>query len=150
MDKHRNLIRQICNYYSNDTYHFEDLVQECFIALSNGYNNFANRSKESTWIYKVCQNTCRRLIRESIKYNIVPLSDLLIQNHTIIPENEIQEDITWIRDTIEALPPIEKEIIILRSNGHSYDEIAEKTGMLRNTIATKLRRIRYHLLSRFH
>ena len=43
---------------------------------------------------------------------------------------------------INRLEDMEKAIILLWIDEHTYDEIADTLGMKRNTVATKIRRIK--------
>ena len=43
---------------------------------------------------------------------------------------------------ISTLDRVEKAIILMWLDERTYDEIAEVTGMARNTVATRLRRIK--------
>ncbi|MDE6573585.1 MAG: RNA polymerase subunit sigma-70, partial [Duncaniella sp.] len=47
---------------------------------------------------------------------------------------------------IGGLPKMDKALILLWLNEKSYDEIAEIAGLTRNTVATRLRRIKQKLV----
>lgn len=147
IDRHSNLIKRICLHYSNYLYCCEDLIQECYIALHNSYINFEGRCQESTWVYRVCINTCLRLHRDNTQLIPEPLSDTILSSYHTKPDSEIDEDMVWLKQAISRLHPIDKKIIQLRLCDLSYEEIAANMSLPRNTIASKLRRIRIHLHS---
>lgn len=53
-----------------------------------------------------------------------------------------KENLETLRTLINRLEDIEKAIILLWLDEHAYDEIADTLGMKRNTVATKIRRIK--------
>lgn len=53
-----------------------------------------------------------------------------------------KENLETLRTLINRLEDMEKAIILLWLDEHTYDEIADTLGMKRNTVATKIRRIK--------
>ncbi|MDE6391604.1 MAG: sigma-70 region 4 domain-containing protein [Duncaniella sp.] len=43
------------------------------------------------------------------------------------------------------LNPLDRSMVMMRLDGRAYEEIAEVTGLPRNTVATRLRRSRQRL-----
>ena len=52
------LINKICYMYATNMDNFNDLQQEVLINIWQSLDSFDNRSKMSTWIYRVSLNTC--------------------------------------------------------------------------------------------
>lgn len=53
-----------------------------------------------------------------------------------------KENLQSLHSLINRLEDMEKAIILLWLEEHTYDEIADTLGMNRNTVATKIRRIK--------
>lgn len=56
--RHEKIIFSVCFFYATTATPFEDLRQEVLISLFKAYRHFRLESAESTWVYKVCINTC--------------------------------------------------------------------------------------------
>ncbi len=57
-------------------------------------------------------------------------------------DDEQRENLKTLHTLINRLEEIEKAIILLWLEEYSYDEIAETLGMKRNTVASKIHRIK--------
>ena len=99
----------------------------------------------STWIYRVAVNTALMAIRSSKpKFETISLDFSTLNVSTEIDDAQ-KENLQTIHLLINRLEDIEKAIILLWLDEYSYDEIADTIGMNRNTIATRLHRIKNKL-----
>lgn len=141
--KYSLLITKVCYYFATNISELKDLRQDVLLNIWTGWDNFRMQSKPSTWIYRVCFNTCityRRKNRQ--RKNEVPLTGLLeIEDETFNLE-KYQE----MHRLIGLLGSEEKAIILMWLDENSYEEIADVIGIKRNTVATKLRRIKEKLV----
>ncbi len=130
--------------YADDVDHFHDLYQESLITLWQGIDSFEGRSKLSTWIYRACINTCissrRRVSRHSVgRRSLDSIVDLPVDDDSTV------DNLHQMYDMIANLRDIDKSIILMWLDEMSYDEIAAVTGLGRNNIASRLRRIKMQL-----
>ena len=145
IEDHKRLINQICYFYSSEKIPFEDLRQEVYINLWQGINKFRGESKLSTWIYKVAINSVLMAIRStnsriettSIDINRIDISSIF--------DDEQKERLEHMYGIINQLDKMEKAIILLWLDETPYEEIAEIVDLNRNTVATKIRRIKEKL-----
>ncbi len=138
------LIYKVCYLYATDEEHLKDLHQEVLIHLWQGFRSFKGEAKISFWIYRVSLNTCISFYRKHSKItdtmSLESLFDLMI--------DESDEKAVHLREMyrlISQLNRLEKAIILLWLDERSYEEIAEITGISRNNIASKLKRIKEKL-----
>ncbi|MDU1890882.1 MAG: sigma-70 family RNA polymerase sigma factor [Dysgonomonas sp.] len=123
----------------NSTEHAEDLVQNIFISLWNSSNKFSNIEELTNYLYKSCYNNTLIHIRNSKNQkNILDnlgkeLEDIDIENYA---ESIREETIRQLYIHIEELPAEQRKVILLRIEGHSWDEIAGILGVSINTIKT--------------
>ena len=122
----------------------KDLRQEVLINLWKGYPQFKGTAQLSTWIYRVSLNTCITFCKKlRNKEESLPIESLLAGD--VIDDNSKTEHLREMYRLIYQLNRMEKAIILMWLDERSYEEIAEVCGMPRNTIATKLRRIKEKL-----
>ena len=140
---HRPLIARVCWLYARNSDDFDDLYQEILINVWRGLERFEGRSRTTSWVYRVALNTCISCYRRERRHrDTFPLEACLA-----LPADDTDhaEQLQQLRMLIERLDPLEKAIILLWLDEVPYDEIAAITGLGRNTVATKIRRIRLKL-----
>lgn len=135
---HEDIISRICFGYARTRDEYDDLRQDVLINLWQGLKYFRGDSSLRTWIYRVTLNTCVSTIRKREK----DLSTVSIDSlYDVIEENDSDKEmISELHRCIESLSPTDKAIILAWLEGMSYEEIADLTGLTRNTLATRLKR----------
>ena len=144
IDKYNALINKICYYFASNTDEFNDLKQEVMINLWLGLSSFRKDSSLSTWVYRVCFNTCISLQRKN-KKNKIPIS---IENILDVADDE-GFDVSKFNEMhalIRRLNVEERAIILMWLDEKTYEEISEITGLNRNTLAVRLKRIKEKLV----
>lgn len=63
-------------------------------------------------------------------------------------DDDLKDKLQWLYSAIAELNPIDKAIVLMWLDELSYEEIAMNMGMPRNTIASRLSRIREKLSSK--
>ncbi|HOB16351.1 MAG TPA: sigma-70 family RNA polymerase sigma factor [Defluviitoga sp.] len=127
----------------------EDALQEVFVRILKGINNFEGRSKLSTWIYRIAVNVGKDYSRNYSKeierpmdldseepetYNVQPVSDTNVKKEVF---NELSYEM--ILEIMEQLDEDERLLIKLRDiDGLSYNEIAEIADLPLGTVKSKL------------
>lgn len=145
IDKYGGLITKICYYFSSDPEEFKDLRQEVFYYIWKGLDHFRNESKISTWIYRVCFNTCISYRRKENKSQ----KSISIEEITDLPDNSEKFDVenyNRMHEMIKQLNFQDRALILLWLDEKSYEEIADLMGMTRNNVAVRLKRIKDKLI----
>jgi RNA polymerase sigma-70 factor (ECF subfamily) len=124
----------------------EDLRQEIILQLWKAYPGFKERSKFSTWMYKVCLNTAIVQIKRSKRRDIsTSISTDLYEIPGHEDSNQADEEIKRMYGLIAQLNDIEKGIVMLYLDGYSYNEISEVMGISSKNVSVKLVRIKKKL-----
>lgn len=137
------MITKVCYYFSINISELQDLRQDVLLNIWTGLDKFRMESKISTWIYRVCFNTCITYRRKNKhRKNEVPLSSVL----------EIEDDAFDIEKykemhrLINQLGPEDKAIILMWLDENSYEQISNVIGLKRNTLAVRIKRIKEKLV----
>lgn len=137
------MITKVCYYFANNLSELKDLRQDVLLNVWSGWEKFRMQSKPSTWIYRVCFNTCITYQRKNRqRKNVVPLSSVL----EIEDEPFDMEKYMEMHRLIGRLDSEEKAIILMWLDENSYEEIADVIGLKRNTVASRLKRIKEKLV----
>jgi RNA polymerase sigma factor (sigma-70 family) len=136
--QHQAIIHKICRLYRESKEDREDLFQEILIQLWKSVSGFDNRSKFSTWMYRVALSTAIAIYRKNkvmVVYRPV-LSDVAVE-----PEAD-DEQYELLLHAIKKLNDADKALILLYLEDLSYKDIADITGITENNVAVRLKRIR--------
>jgi RNA polymerase sigma factor (sigma-70 family) len=145
IEKNKKLIYKVSQMYCNSTIDKKDLFQDIISNLWASYPGFQNKSKVSTWIYRIALNTAITWFRDNAKQsknieyvNLVPQ----LTNETDHSIGELYDQLYY---AIDMLGKIDKAIILLILDEYSYEEIAEIVGLSKTNVATKINRIKLKL-----
>lgn len=119
----------------------EDLVQDVFISVWEGKRTFDDIKELTNYLYRACYNNTLLYIRNNQIHDTI-LSSLAeednSQDEDMIYALTVKEEI--IRQLyfhIEELPAEQRRIILLRIEGHTWEEIADQLGVSINTVKTQ-------------
>jgi RNA polymerase sigma-70 factor (ECF subfamily) len=126
----------------------EDAAQDTFIKAYAALPAFKGQSKFSSWLYRICYNTCISMIRRR-----KPDVDLEQAENIGVdgPADEFRnrELAAAIRDEVNRLPDDYRNALTLyHFNGLSYDEIAQMTRRPMGTVKAHIHRARSVLKAR--
>lgn len=145
--RHSNLLSRTCYFYAYNADDYHEMRQDALINIWRGIDSFRGECAESTWIYRVCINTCISSLRRKSRRGrkCVPLSAL----YESVPDSNPEEDIRveQLHRLISRLGAEDRAIIMMWLDEMPYEDIASVMGLGRNTIATRLRRIKQKLIT---
>jgi RNA polymerase sigma factor (sigma-70 family) len=130
----------------------DDVVQEAYLRALRAFDGFAGGNARS-WLLAIVRNACfTALHRRGAGARIVPIDDARAAAaqaddepwpDQIVAEREEHDR---LRAALEALPPIHREVLVLREiEDLSYGEIARITGVPTGTVMSRLSRARERL-----
>lgn len=159
--RHKERIFNMCYRFFGDYEEANDSAQEVFMKVYMSLKGFRGESSFPTWLYRITVNICKnklKSLRYRFKSRTVSISDvhepekgsrpLDIADTSLSPVDclETKQRDLLIQRAIDALPPPQKTVIVLRHiEGLSYEEIAEVTGFTLGTVKSKIARARFRL-----
>ncbi len=119
----------------------EDITQDVFIRLAGKIHLFDNRSKFTTWLYRMTANCASDYARKNSRLGdrILPgpPEDTMIASPNPGPENNVMDG--SIRKAIETLPDKQKEAVLLvYAEGMSHREAAGVIGCAETTVSWRI------------
>jgi RNA polymerase sigma-70 factor (ECF subfamily) len=140
-----------------------DLLQEIHIALWRSLAAFDGRCSLRTWIYRVAHNTAtsqvfrRRPKTPAGAPQFVSLDELATAPardfgaaDAVDVEADRQRALGRMFTLIQALAPLDRQVILLYLEDLDAAAISEVTGLSPGNVATKVHRIKKILTQRFH
>ncbi len=163
----RKALAQLVKKYEQTIYNFafkicrhrdkaENITQETFYSLIKNIKQFDNKSKLSTWLYRIVANHCLMLARKEKNRQFVSIDDdgslydneKHIVDYSRLPtkytENEELKKV--LDDAISKLSPEYRMIFLLRDvEGLSTEETAETSELSISAVKSRLHRARAFL-----
>lgn len=136
----------------------EEVTQDVFVKVWRSLPQFRGACSFSSWIMRITRNTATDRLRtrqeqpqplfaenEDGELFALPLVDE-DPEHNPPAAWDREERIQTVRRAIAALPPEQREILILRDlNGYSYAQLAEMLSLEDGTVRSRLNRARQNL-----
>jgi RNA polymerase sigma-70 factor (ECF subfamily) len=142
----------------------QDALQDTFLSVYQKIGTFKGESRLSTWIYRIAVNaalmTIRKRKRDERTVSIdeyLPAFDGKGQVVAAIPDGGPRADQAllnkelggYLKESIQALPPDDRAIVILRDQeGLSNEEVSAVMNMSVPAIKSRLHRARLYLRGR--
>ncbi len=140
-------ISKICFSYSGSVSEFDDLRQDALINIWRGLQNFRGDATLKTWIYRITVNSCLSTIRKHSRHRHESIDSLY---GMIDCDDTDKDEIEQLHRIISTLGAQERAIIMMWLDEMSYDEIAVAAGLNRNTVATRIHRIKEKIAKQYN
>jgi RNA polymerase sigma-70 factor (ECF subfamily) len=161
VDRYRGTIYKIAQWITCNSSNAQEVLQEVFIILVDKLNTFREKSKFSTWFYRVVANASYLHLRNGKKYeNEVSLEDYTpygesgalegaqIKDWSDRPDEALfsREGMEIIEKAVNKLPMTYRVVFNLRDvDGLSNEEVAKVLGLSVPAVKSRLHRARLFL-----
>jgi len=144
--EHQRILHKLCALYAAGAQDREDLRQEIVLELWRSFPSFRGEAKVSTWMYRVALNVAllrrrRAGVRAEVELEPEP------QDTTAVDEHD-DEGVRLLYACIRELPAVDRAIVLLHLEKHTYEEIAALTGLTRSNVSVRLVRLKARLRER--
>ena len=118
----------------HDKHLAEEIAQETMVAVWNGADRFAGRSKASTWIFGIARNQAFTLLRKEKRAENTPVPELVQADPS---KNIIQRE--HVMTALKELSDDHREVVYLTFyEGLSYGEISGILGIPAGTVKSRM------------
>lgn len=151
VEGHKGIIYKVSNTYCRNAEDRKDLVQEIIVQLWNSFSKYDDRLRWSTWMYRIALNVAISFYRKEKRRtkSLAPFAENII----LIDESDKQAvsetDIELLNQFIDQLDKLNKALMILYLDNHSYSEISDILGISVTNVATKISRVKEKLKRQF-
>ena len=151
LERHKGILYKVANSYCRDSDDRKDLIQEMILQLWKSFDNYNEKFKYSTWIYRISLNVAISFYRkENTRQRI---SNPLTTESFNFTDTEIDDDketnLGILHQIISKLNDLNKALMLLYLEEKSYKEISEIIGISETNVATKISRIKEKLQHEF-
>ncbi|MFK7757137.1 MAG: RNA polymerase sigma factor, partial [Flavobacteriales bacterium] len=150
LDKHKGIIYKVANMYCHNKDDKDDLIQEIVLQLWLTLENFNDKFKWSTWVYRVALNTSISFYRKNKRRNENTVRfNPIMEVPAITEESDEDDKFLRLKTYIRELKEIDRALILLYLEGLNSKEIAEVIETTQTNVTTKISRIKKVLKSKF-
>jgi RNA polymerase sigma-70 factor (ECF subfamily) len=144
--EHQGILHKVCALYATDAEDREDLRQEAVLALWRAWPAFRGEARVSTWMYRVALNVAMLRARRRGARREVAIEDEPPARAAW--DEDADEGARLLHACIRELSEVDRAIVLLHLEKHSYDEIATLTGLTRSNVSVRLVRLKTRLRER--
>lgn len=151
VNANKGIVYKVAHLYCNDPEARKDLIQEIIIQLWKSFDNYNEKYKQSTWIYRIALNVAISSYRKEVRRKGIsnPLSVDLLSLEDSDHASEIEPEIGVLYQFISELKELDKALMLLYLDEKSYKEISEILGITETNVATKIGRIKNLLKQKY-
>lgn len=151
IESNKGILYKVANSYCQNFEDRKDLIQEIVLQLWKSFDNYNEKFKYSTWMYRVSLNVAISFYRKENSRkrisNSLPTAIFDLTDTTIYEEKETNLGI--LNRLISRLNDLDKALMLLYLEEKNYKEIAEIIGITETNVATKIGRIKSKLKKEF-
>jgi RNA polymerase sigma factor (sigma-70 family) len=149
LDQHRRVISGVTGMYCRHAEDRQDLAQEIAAQLWSAFPGYDSQASFSTWMYRIALNVAISHVRKAaVRARYTAPAD---ESTGEVPDP--REDATERDDRVQALQHfiasldgLNRALLLLYLEEHSYRSMAEVLGISETNVATKISRLKQRLL----
>ncbi len=119
----------------------EDAFQETFLKVYRKRRSFRRDARFRPWVYQICLNVCRDILRKQKRQREVPLEEGAVGVDSAPGPQERAEkadQAAALRQALKQLPTKQREVLLLAHyQGLSYEEIGQILNIPRGTVKSR-------------
>jgi RNA polymerase sigma-70 factor (ECF subfamily) len=144
LEQHAGIVRKVAAAYTSSRADRMDLMQEISLQLWRAYPRYVPERPFSTWMYRISLNVAISFLRSATRplRRTVSLDEMELDlpDETAAPEPD--ERIVTLQRVIANFEPLDRALLVLYLDEHTYREIAAILGITETNVATKISRLK--------
>lgn len=146
LNAHPGLLYKVCRLYAPTPADRQDLYQEIVLQLWRAFPQFRHEARASTWLYRVALNTAITNFRRTQRRPAVrDVPEAWLHQLPDLTDSAADERHAQLYAAIAQLSAVEKALITLYLDDHSYADIGAILGLTVSHVGVKLLRTRTKL-----
>ena len=144
LQQHRKILLKVARTYAWHADDRADLGQEIAAQLWRAYPHYDPQRTFSTWMYRIALNVAISWVRSNSRrrqHNLA-FDDALHDVADDVASPESVHQVRELRRFIASLEPLNRALLLLYLEEHSYREIADIVGISESNVATKISRLK--------
>jgi len=144
---HQRLVFKVAGTYARGKADVDDLAQEIAAQLWRSFASYDRARRFSTWMYRIALNVAISWLRSEAPRQRRSVSyDAELHEPAAFPESDdSNEGLTILRGFIAAQDPLNRALLLLYMEEHSYGEMSEILGVSETNLTTKIGRLKERL-----
>lgn len=148
----QKIVYKVCHAYCKVAEDRKDLAQEIILHLWKAFPKYDPAQRASTWTYRIALNVAISFYRKEGKRQ--PYTISLGESFANLTEDpydaaEHSEQMNMLHQFINELNDLNKALMLLYLDQHSYKEIGSMLGITETNVASKISRIKQGLKKKF-
>jgi RNA polymerase sigma factor (sigma-70 family) len=142
IEQNKGIIYKIANSFRKDGEDKKDLVQEIILQLWRSFPSFDERSKISTWMYRVALNVAIASYRKDKKKDelLTPMHESIFEFADEDKAEDNSGHLKLLQQFINELKELDRALMLLYLEEKTGKEMAEILGLSETNIRTKINR----------
>jgi RNA polymerase sigma-70 factor (ECF subfamily) len=148
LERHRKIVFKVANSYAWNPDDRDELAQDIALQLWRAFPGYDPQRRFSTWMYRIALNVAISYVRSHSHRDghHVPLDESL---HDVADERGADcaddERVRTLQGVIAQLDVLNRALLLLYLDEHSYREIGDVLGLSETNVATKLSRLKQRI-----
>ncbi|MBB4655142.1 RNA polymerase sigma-70 factor (ECF subfamily) [Xanthomonas sp. F14] len=145
LQQHRGIVLKVATSYCWNPDDRAELAQDITVQLWRAFPGYDAGRRFSTWMYRIALNVAISDLRGRSRAPQDPLPLEAVADSIADPlarDPAHAQQVAALHGFIALLPPLERALMLLYLDAHSYREIGEVLGISETNVATKLSRLK--------
>ena len=144
LERHRGIVFKVAATYCRNPADREDVAQEIVTQLWRAYPKFDPTRTFSTWMYRIALNVAISFVRSNSVHerHTVALDETHDVEDSSAGAHEEDERTRVLYAFIDRLDALNRALLLLYLDEHSYRDIAAILGITETNVATKISRLK--------